>query len=64
MLYSENALELAEKIRYSEGTAEALDNLGLISANNAQYKKALKYCFQSLKIYKMLQRQSKIAKVN
>lgn len=61
--YAENALKLAEQLRYSEGTAEALDNLGVIHIANAKYNESLRYNLQALKTYQMLRKADKEAKI-
>ncbi len=54
LFYRNKALLLAEKINYTKGIAQALNNLGVIYYNFSDYKKALEYHSKSLAIRKEL----------
>lgn len=52
--YGNHALEIAKKIKYKKGEAQALNNLGVSYYNFSDYNKALKNHFQALEIRKGL----------
>ena len=51
LVCSSNAREIALKIGFNKGVAEANDNIGIIYGQLGDYPKSLQYFFEALKIY-------------
>lgn len=49
--YSDSAIELAEKIHFISGKADALNNKGVIYNSKGDYEKALSFYYASLKLF-------------
>src|SRR3954469_6455578 len=59
--YAIPALELAEKIEYKKGIADASNNIGYVLNNNGDKNKALEFHYKSLKIREEIRDKEGIA---
>jgi signal transduction histidine kinase/tetratricopeptide (TPR) repeat protein len=61
LVYSEQALELSEKIKYKKGEAQSLNNIGVHYYFLGDFEQTLKYFHNSLKLRQELKDQKDIA---
>lgn len=61
--YGKMAIEIAEKLDWEYGIAEANQNLGINNSVKGNYDEAIKYFSKSLEIYKSLKDKEKISRI-
>ena len=54
LMFGEQALQLAKDLHFSKGIAQAFNDLGILFIDKADYKKAVNYLSESMKIRELL----------
>jgi serine phosphatase RsbU (regulator of sigma subunit)/Tfp pilus assembly protein PilF len=61
LLFTEEALKLAEKLNFEKGIATSLNNIGVFYRKNGKYDIALSYYIKSLKIHEKINNKEGVA---